>query len=240
MKYPTISTQQVQLLCADRLADRPVDLHNAIKWEGTEPELDIDPLATAAQRIEAELVTHNEGPDAKRRDLLEGRASGVLHAALTAVPLEVLDDPGFWRYVGFVHLWELVRWRERKTFDRGDWSEYRKYIDGTRPSECVATRMFLRGRISLIDGDYGLASAVREGTDLWRSHIVRVKTSYSPTLARELVRQVSEHSVPTDDLREMAKRINRLASNVMVHLYDADVSQAVLDEIRPGEVATTE
>ena len=42
--------------------------------------------------------------------------------------------------------------------------------------------MYLRAQIAEIDGDYSLTTAVAQGSDFWRSHILRVSTGASPPL----------------------------------------------------------
>lgn len=231
MKYPTISAEELERLTGERHEGRSIDVENSIKWEGTDTEIDLSLLVAAADEIRNDLVGFVGGPDAAKVDLFEGRASAMLHAALAHVPLSVLDDPGFWRYVGAVHLWELVVWRHAATYDKG-WPAFRKYVDATNATECVAIRMFLRGRIAEVDGDYVLASVVERGADLWRSHIGRVNIGYSPMLSRELVRQVAEHSIGTDTLRQLAKAITRYQSNVVLGLYDEDQAEVLLDGLR--------
>lgn len=236
MKYPVISIEELERFVAERLDGTSVDANNSIKWIGSEPEVDLTELRKASDEILTDLAAYRSSDDAGMRDQFEGRVAGRLHAALTSLPLPVLDDPGFWRYVGAVHLWEFVLWREGPTFAR-DWTAYRKYVDGRNHSECVALRMFLRGQIAVREpGDYDISTAVPRGTDLWRSHVVRVRTSYSPILAQGLISQVAEHAISTDDVRSYAKRITRVASNVVLSIYDEDEVAELLDELRPSEM----
>jgi hypothetical protein len=234
MKYPVISIEELERLASERLAGTSVDVQNSISWVGADPEVDLGELASVGTELAEDLEQFKASDDANLQDFFEGQAAGKLHAALRHLPLPVLDDPGFWRYVSAAHLWDLVVWRQSKTFDK-DWTEYRKYIDGRNHAECVALRMFLRGQIARRSDNYDLSSAVKKATDLWRSHIVRIRTSYSPLLAQGLVDQVVEHELTTDDVRPYAKRITRVASNVVLHTYDKDEVDHLLHELRDGE-----
>lgn len=233
MSHPTIAPDALDRLGPELLAGRQPDIGGAVKWVGTSPEVDLAPLAALSPELEADLEAFRSSKDARDKDLFEGRAAEKLHAALEDLPVDVLDNPGFWRYVSVTRLWWLARWREQPTHDRGEWEKFRIYVDGRRSSECVALRMFIRGRIAAEAGDPALAHAVPEATDLWRSHIVRVRTSYIPVLAGELLKHQVRDRMPTNDLREFAKRLNRLASNVVIDTYDASEVDPLLEELRP-------
>jgi hypothetical protein len=232
MKYPTLSLDECKRVAALLLDGQDADLANVVKWVGTSPELDVHPIEALASEVrndlDAFIATGNRDKDA-----FEGAAAGKIHATLRQLPLEILDDPGFWRYLSVSHFWELVQWRESGAFAKG-WDNYRPYIDARRQAECVPLRMFLRGQIALRDGGYALAAAVEKGTDLWRSHIVRVRTSYSPVLAQSLVTMQRDSRLNTDDLREIAKRVQRVSSNVVLHLYGDEDATELLDELRTG------
>ena len=45
------------------------------------------------------------------RETREAEASPLLHDALCMVDVEVLDDPGFWRYLSLDLFWDFIRWR---------------------------------------------------------------------------------------------------------------------------------
>ncbi len=239
MRYPTVSLSELEMLSGLLLAGKPIDLPNSVKWTGQGAEIELAEVSATCRQITSDLIDFRESDDARLRDLFEGKSAGPLHATLKDLPLAVLDDPGFWRYVGVAHLWDLIVWRESKTFEK-DWAKYRIYIDGRKHAECVPLRMFLRGQISLdSNGGYRASSEVPEGTDLWRSHIVRVRTSYIPPLARGLVDQVATHKIATDPLRAYARRINRVRSNVTLQLYTEDEIVKLLDEQRVEQDPTS-
>ena len=234
MSHPTIAPDSLDRLGPDLLAGGSQDVARAVKWVGASPEVDLSALDRLIPVLEAELEAFVSSEEASDKDLFEGRAAEKLHRALAHLPIDVLDNPGFWRFVSVAKLWWLARWREQVTHDKGEWEKFRVYVDGRRSSECVALRMFIRGRIAAEAGDPSLAHAVPQATDLWRSHIVRVRTSYIPTLAGELLKhQVGDRRMPTNDLREFAKRLNRLASNVVIDTYDASEVDPLLEELRP-------
>ena len=153
-------------------------------WEGSGPKLNIEPFADTAASLR-DALKNFEMSDAKAdADMFEGQASPAIHEMLTGLPLAIIDDPGFWRYLSLAHFWWLAQWRHPSAFESNDPALYLRYVDGVLTTECVLSRMYLRAQIAEIDGDYSLTTAVAQGSDFWRSHILRVSTGASPPLSR--------------------------------------------------------
>ncbi|GIU84889.1 MAG: hypothetical protein KatS3mg008_1664 [Acidimicrobiales bacterium] len=154
--------------------------------------------------------------DLRDRDKVEGWAATLLWQSLQGVPLIVKEDSGFWRYVGTHCLLPFVIWREIQAFssiEANKMQRARQYLDATLYSETVATRMYLRACIANRAGDLRIAYEADRATDLWRSHILRVRVSHYPHIAAALVRLWSElgrkgKKNRTAVIRELAKRIN--------------------------------
>jgi hypothetical protein len=237
VKYPSVSLDDLEHVSGQLLQDASTNIESSIRWVGDGDEIDLTAITALGRTIAVELAQLDPQPPTVG-DEAEGKHAGDVHAALVDIPLRILDDPGFWRYLGATHLWSFTVARQRSTFETGDWMKYRKYVDGRTRAECVPLRMFIRGQIALRGLDYSLASAVSAATDLWRSHIVRIRTSYSPVLAQGLIRQQVPTKMSTDDLREHAKRITRVASNVLLHLYDEKEVDTLLAELDPRPPAT--
>lgn len=232
MSHPSVALDALDRIGADLQAGGNLSVNDAVKWVGASPEVNLSPLDALIPALKSDLGSFLLSKNAPDKDLFEGRAAEKLYVALAELPLEILDNPGFWRYLSLVKLWWFVTWREQTTYDKGKWENFRVYVDGRRSSECVALRMFIRGRIAAEAGDPRLAHVVPEATDLWRSHIVRVRTSYIPTLTAALLRQQLKKRMMTDELRTLAKRLNRLASNVTLDIYDVAEDDALLEELR--------
>ena len=232
MRYPSIATDQIQRLQEQLAAGEIADIEEVTRWNGGGGDVDLGPISAAEFAIRASWDAEQESGTASVPDTFEATAAIELHQALAEIETEVLDDPGFWRYLTVKYFWWLVEWRERSAFDSGDWARIRVYVDGTRPAECVLLRMYLRARIALDGGGYELATAVPKATDLWRSHIVRVRTSYAPALAAELVRSQAADRMSTDELRSFARRLNRTGSNVVLVGYDQDDAAGLIADLR--------
>mgnify|MGYP001070471978 CR=1 FL=1 len=231
MKYPVISLADTERLSEELLGEVSTDVMAGVKWVGSGSFAELEELEGLADDIRSDVSRFAEG-DSPPKDEYEGRRSVDLYRALEHLPLEVVDDPGFWRFVILRHLWEFVGWRQPEAFASHRWDAIRRYVDGRTHTECVALRMFIRGRIAVESGNPDLAFAVPEATDLWRSHIIRVRTGYSPTLAGGVLRAQLDHRLTTDHLRQYAKKLNRVASNVVLHVYDENAVDELLEELR--------
>lgn len=229
MRYPILNREVCGEL-ADQKFKNPKGSYDSIIHEktilaGDGVIVDLSAIEEAAQAVRDEMqIERRESV----LDEVEGRAAVHLYVALQNVPIEVLDDRGFWRYLSFAHFWDFIEWRERKPFSKGN---HMKYLDGENSAEAVLPRMYLR--IAALGGsEYAeLASAVKRGVDVWRSHILRVKTGTSPTLTRALIRFQERNQLTRDDVRELAKRLNRTWTNVVLNIYNDSEAEALIAEL---------
>ena len=168
---------------------------------------------------------------------MEGKAACVLYEAIETCGMDItaLDDPGFWCYLSLAHLWNFIVWREETAFsdDGIAMQRYRPYMDGRLSHECVPSRMYLR--VKALGGleHQDLAWAVRGGTDMWRSHILRVKSGEHPQVVRAVVRRQAkkESRLFTKHLREFAKELTRSFVNIVPALLDDDAADALVGDL---------
>lgn len=233
MRYPTISSNEMERLSVRLLDGETSEIEGSTKWIGASPDLELADLDEAVGSIrKAWEAGYQHLSTPKARDEMEGKAALLLYGGLASTPVDVLDDPGFWRYVT-ARLWWFVDWREEAIDPMNEWAKYRVYVDGRNHADCVTVRMYLRGRLATEGGVPALAHEIEEAADLWRSHIVRVRTSYSPFLTAGLLRQQMADRMTTNPLRAYARRLNRLASNVVLRTYaDDQIVDGLLDELR--------
>jgi hypothetical protein len=229
--YPTLNrstcTELTHLLLGG--AKLPPGIDSRIDWLGAGHDVDLSPISDAVLNMSAEFEKVSNKAE-KDPDWFEGRAAGLLHESFKAFPVEMLDDPGFWRYLSIMHFWWFVSWREPPAKRKQE--KYEKYVDGTSPSECVLLRMFIRAQAIVGADGYGLGEAIPKGTDFWRSHVLRVRTSSAPPVARSFASMQSTLRMPTADLRVFARRLNRAWTNIVLHAYDEAEASALLSEIR--------
>lgn len=231
MRYPTIGRSRATEAARTLLSGARPDFESYVQVLGAGEDLEQAALEDLAATVASGLAEFRKTRNSDR-DLLEGHLTSAVHAALVRFPIEVRDDPGFWRFLSVRYLWDFIVWRESNTFESGDPAKYLKYIDGTAPAECVAMRMYLRGQIALENGSYELAWAVPKGTDFWRSHILRVRTSSAPVISRAFVREQATSRMATDELRDYARRLNRLRTNLVLNVYDRNEAEDLIKELR--------
>lgn len=183
----------------------------------------------AALEIEAakpvDLKTKKEGKGSK--DAVEGRLSIDLYELLRELRADVLTDPGFWRYLAVSEMFDFIQWRD------GANCKYVSFGAGSQfPTwDCAPKRMFVRAQImyAAAESERAKQLAAVSGTDLWRSHILRVKTGNAPLLSSALVQAWDTGDVRTKTIRKVATRLRRLRSNVVFELLDEAQIQDALD-----------
>jgi len=205
--------------------DPPVEPEKMTKGYREPEALDLSPIKAFAERLEEEV---KEWDDEADRDELEGRAASDFYHALRHVPIEVLDDPGFWRYLSIALFWDFIAWREEEPFESGN---YLKYVNGRSNTEAVLNRMYMRAK-AVGEEHLHLANALEKSADFWRSHIIRVRTGTAPPLARSFVRMQRDDRLMTSQLRHFARELNRNWSNIELHLYDDEAASELLSDLR--------
>ena len=105
-------------------------------------------------------------------------------------------------------------------------------VKGLSRARASATSASPAAEIGSTDGDYSLVSGVPAATDLWRSHILRVATCTAPPVTRALLREQLHDRMSTDELREVARRLNRLSTNIVLALYDEADATKLIAELR--------
>lgn len=168
------------------------------------------------------------------RDRFEGSLAVQLHEQLCEFPARVLTDDDFWRYLAVKGLYEFVSWRDGQSSGSPALASFG--ANGPRVTyDCVPFRMFVRADIASTvagcgpqDLDAMDISSVA-GTDLWRSHILRSKSSFSPDYVRLLLEHHERGVLPAAVVRELAKRVRRVRSNVLIETLESKDTQAMFD-----------
>lgn len=222
MRYPILTRSKTEALSRRCIAGEVPNWELERDWVGSGQEVDL----TSLRKVLDEAHQNLEAERLRVPEQLEGHLAGEVHQALRDLPIETLDDPGFWRYLSLANFWWFVAIREAPAIKRGN---VMTYVDGGK--ECVPFRMFVRAQAVRVDDDYELAGALPKSADFWRSHILRVKTGTSPPLARAFARLQIEKSMVSDDVRPFAKRINRLWTNIVFHDWTDEEADRLLAEL---------
>jgi len=224
MRYPILSLSNLTEIADKRVQDIEVEVDPYVEWIGSGDHLDLVPIAS----VSASIVSGTESWS-KDVDKYEGMVSQTLYDVLSPLPIPILDDRGFWRYLSARFFWDFIVWRQRSSFIPG--GKYLTYVDGAKHTESVLVRMYLRAAALGGEDTSSLAGGIDNAGDFWRSHIIRVQTGFAPPLARSFAMKQKVDNLKTDPIRAAAKRLNRTWSNVILHMYDEDEASDIVDEI---------
>lgn len=233
MRYRTLTKTASHQMAMSLVNGEHVSVDAKTRSEGTGADIDEESLIEILRLFRDEL----EAGSPKDVEVFEGRLAAALFGWFEEIPVEVLDDPGFWRYLSLKHFWWFIVWREEGPISNG---RFVNLVDAILPAEQIPLRLYLRAKAVAKSGDASLAGAIPKSTDFWRSHITRVRVGSAPRFARafaELKRDESSLPTPlkTERLREVAKRVNRTWSNVRLDFLEDDEARELMMEILEKE-----
>lgn len=233
MRYPTFTIGQVEALLTDRLKGGEATGEKDAIWRGAGESISFEALDVILGAMSAELEHHGLDPALTTdKEPFEGRLALSVFGELDALPVEVLDDPGFWRFLAMTRFWWFVAWREAEPLQRGNGLTY---VDGRRNTETIPLRLYLRAKAVATSDNPQLAAELTKCTDFWRSHVMRVRTGSAPPLAAAFAEMQKDPSsrLATTPLRAFARRVNRLWTNVQLSTYDSAQAAGVIEELKP-------
>lgn len=228
MQYPTVSLHSYQRFINDYrqnspLRDKP---EGVLRGQGEDPSL----------RIRAELLRIVDewkksikkiGDLSAKKEELEAELSSQLFRILETLPVTMLTDSDFWRYLSSEYFFEFTLWRDGENCALASFGASSSTVN----FDCVPFRMFNRGLIAFaITEDMNeLDYAHIPGTDLWRSHILRVLTSYSPSMSQAILNEYKAGNLPTAVVRDVAKSLRKSRANVVFEVLDLGQSVEILN-----------
>jgi hypothetical protein len=241
MRYPTVTTKNAAAYVEGR-RDGSIAARTKpdIAWVGTGDEFD-DVIEGAVDDLLDDWKAERDacGRSGQKKDGLEGRLAVDLHQNLESLPAEILSDRGFWRYLAVHGLFDFVQWRD------GEACRLVSFGAGSANSwDCVPHRMFNRALIARAgaaeDASDPFWGALVAGTDLWRSHVLRVLIGNAPLLVNEILADSLAGKLPSDVLRELIKRLQRTRANVIFEVLDQGECRKLVDEHRSAAVSALE
>ena len=249
MRYQTLGEVQLTELAKSFLEKSDLDtgdtnlVDSHHEHGGSGETVDLRPLRDRAKEMRTLHASLLDDPEfAGDLDRIEGRLSPILHQGLAdcRVPDEAMESPDFWRYLALRYFWWFIFWRHQtaqsgknQAFKEG--GKYLRYLDHKKHEISVLARMYIRADLSLDEsGSYELAWAGKGATDLWQSHVIPVRTGFSPVLVRALLRRQAREPLGTEDLRDVVKQIKRSNTNVMPIDWDDAEADAYIGHHWPG------
>lgn len=239
MKYPVLDDRSARAYVEAR---RSRSITESVKPEISWRELgdDAPDVFDLVEGVMEELLeAWDQGSGVKKtgtsgKDASEGALAVILFEGLRYLPRAVLTDRGFWRFLAVYWLFDFVQWRDGENCAM---PSFGAQAGSGALWDCVPLRMFdraliaARGADAVGSTDAGWGARVA-GTDLWRSHILRVLIGNAPTVVHRMLEDVDGKKLPTGRLRSFAKNLQRTRANVMFELLDADDARALVDEHR--------
>jgi len=148
----------------------------------------------------------------------------------------MLTDSDFWRYISSEYFFEFTLWRDGENCALASFGASSAAVN----FDCVPFRMFNRGLVAYtISGDINeLEYAHIPGTDLWRSHILRVLTSYSASMSQAILDEYKAGNLPTAVVRDVVKSLRKSRANVVFEVLDLEQSVEILNREIVKSLAT--
>src|SRR4051812_44853849 len=103
MSYPWISIESTRELTISWFRGGVPLTAPHVRWLGAGDEIELAAMEETEANLHGQLRASDYG-DADR-DEFEGAVGESLAEVLQEVTTDVLDDPGFWRYLAIEHFW---------------------------------------------------------------------------------------------------------------------------------------
>ena len=103
MRYPILTRSKTENLARQLVRGEHIpnwELERS--WIGSGQEIDLGPLAETMRTMRTAFEKRDARSAVASPETFEGRFAGDVHRALRDLPIEALDDPGFWRYLSLV------------------------------------------------------------------------------------------------------------------------------------------
>lgn len=258
MNYPVVSAQGAAAIFAaidSGEKDPNISKHVVLRTLdglGVIEPIDFDGLVTELEAKEilfTDFVAGRAEINDAARNEFEATYASEIYACLAELPIVVLDDKDFWRWL----IVGPLRWYVYAC----DVSK-----DGKLPNESKGlggesnfrrnpvTRAYFRGRLAADVGDpkvssrYGEAAAKSRGgafadKDFLKSHILGVQVGNVPEVAAAFIRESSKPYLPAGDpaknelgVRQFVKYFTRLRSEVVWTDYDHEEAERLGRDLR--------
>lgn len=202
MKVPNVTPTE---LVAYIEANGDPESQPTITFGHEDPNLHEAELETLISKLESLVPVVNQGEKGydKAKETLDAAAASILFPFFEQLSAATVLDGKFWAYLNF-RLYRLVNWRHPggKLINFG--TNFANF------QESFLGRSYLRGKI-------GQTQKLIEvpGSDLWRSHIIRVKAGNSRDVAQSILSLVKTKKLTAEKMRPLARRVNAYRSNIV-------------------------
>ena len=228
MSHPVISLHSCQKFISEHregglVSSKP---EATMRGQGDDSFLKVKPSLT--KLIDAwKKQIKTVGDSSAKKEALEAEFSADLFRILNQLPMQTLTDQDFWRFLSCHVFFEFIEWRDGENCVLASFGANSNRIAW----DCVPYRMFNRALIaySISNDKDDLGYVNVPGTDLWRSHIIRVLNGFSSSMTQALLDKALAKQLPTPVLREIIKPLNRYRSNILYEIIDYDEALNMLE-----------
>jgi hypothetical protein len=167
------------------------------------------------------------GDSSAKKEALEAELSEQLFKVVSPLPMNALTDSDFWRFLACHYFFEFIEWRDGESCALASFGANANRVN----FDCVPYRMFNRALVasSLTEKEDDFKYVHVPGTDLWRSHILRVKNSFSRAMTQAILDKSLAKELPTQILRETAKNLKRLRNNNLFESLEHEDAMTLLE-----------
>jgi hypothetical protein len=199
----------------------------------------------------------------EQRDQLEAELCEAVYHCLRELPTAILTSIGFWRFLSTrPEMFEFAAWRDEDLKHPGKVpgnASFGLSSPNSVDRDTVPWRMFNRALISFeaskANGRPPMETAGFVGSEQWKSHTLRVSTSYAPVYVAAILHSLGskEGSLKPSDIREggraktklnFPKRVTRLNTNIVPEIlgpHEANLTvDREVDRLRRARAAARE
>lgn len=228
MSYPTISLHAFQQFIADHrdsgtISNKP---DQVLRGQAEDSYLKVEKgVAKLLENWRKQIKTI--GDSSAKKEALEAEMSAEFFRIVNVLPMNVLTDSDFWRFLACHPFFEFIEWRDGQDCALASFGANANRVN----FDCVPYRMFNRALVAMgiSDDENDLDYVNVPGTDLWRSHILRVLNSYSSSMSQAILDKALAKALPTQILREIIKPLNRYRNNILYEVIDYDHALKMLE-----------
>jgi hypothetical protein len=229
-----MTTADATAYLVSKRSGAPLDPDLMVKTRGHGSELSQDFVADLVSDMANIKARFPDGVQSdKNANAFEARAARSIHQRVNVDPA-ILADADFWRWLAVVHFADIVEWRYGNP---SSGTKVANYGIGARV-ENLLYRLWLRAELVLdeqVDDRYHLCN--RGQIDFYRSHLFRQGYANARGFARALLkyqyRDAKDGAKPhlkLGQIRDLAKRLSRMRSNLFVEILDESESHKVIEE----------
>lgn len=233
MRYPSLNSTRTDMIVEQLRNGEKVSVDAVATWRGEGESIDFDELDGLLEDLQTDFERRRAKSEKldKDRDRFEGEVAVKIYPYLSRVPVPVLDDPGFWRYLSVSRFWWFVSWREEEAIGKGNAGTY---TSSQRNTEQIPLRLYLRAKSLHGTDEMILAHSLKKSTDFWRSHVIRVRTGTAPNVTKAFAELQADDDtrMKTAVLRAYARKLNRTWTNVNLMLLDEVEAKSLIKELK--------